>query len=96
MKYSADYQFTPKGAARPSDDGRVVNIEATDDRGFALLPNVGDYVNIDNSTNKGPSSFSGKVRSRLFNYICTPSGDFCHVNIVVAEDDDDWGKLIKE
>jgi hypothetical protein len=43
------------------------------------------------------SSFSGKVRSRLFNYIRTSPDDvFCHVNIIVEDTNDDWGKLIKE
>lgn len=97
MKYGIDFQHLPKGSARPSDDGEIVGIEATDESGVVLLPNVGDYVHIDNSADGGErSSFSGKVRSRLFRYIRTPDDVFCYVNIVVEEDGDDWGKLIKE
>lgn len=96
MKYGIDFQFLAKGAARPTDDGEIVGIEATDETGTVILPNVGDYVHIDNSADGGErSSFSGKVRSRLFNYIRTPDDVYCGVNIVVEETDDDWGKLIK-
>jgi len=98
MQYNIDYQFLPKGAKRPVDDGEIVGIEATDKSGVVVLPNVGDYVHIDNSIDGDKrSSFSGKVLSRLFNY--TRTGDskvYCFVNIVVEEVDDDWGKLIKE
>lgn len=98
MKYSIDYQYLSKGASRPSDDGEIVGIKADDESGTVLLPNVGDYVHIDNSVDKGKrSAFSGKVRSRLFNYIRVSEDDvYCSVNIVVEETDDDWGKLIKE
>ena len=98
MKYGIDYQFLAKGASRPTDDGEIVGISATDETGTVILPNVGDYVHIDNSVDGGErSSFSGKVRSRLFNYIRTsPEDVFCHVNIIVEDTDDDWGKLIKE
>lgn len=100
MKYFVDYQYMPKGAARPADDGEVVGIEATDKSGVVILPNVGDYVQIDNSIGGDKrSSFDGKVQSRLFRYI--GAGDTgvepsCLVNIVVAETNDDWGKLVKE
>lgn len=97
MKYGIDYQFLAKGADRPTDDGEIVGIEATDETGTVILPNVGDYVHIDNSADGGErSSFSGKVRSRLFTYIRTANDVFCNVNIVVEETNDDWGKLIKE
>ena len=94
MKYGIDYQYLPKGAARPLDDGEVVPIEI-DNSGYALIPNVGDFVHIDASTIDG-NSFSGRVKSRLFSFIRTPPKDFCSVNIVVEETDDDWGMLIKE
>ena len=97
MQYGIDYQFFPKGASRPSDDGEVVGIKATDSTGTVILPNVGDYVQIDNSHDGGErSSFSGKVRSRLFRYIRTSDDVICQVNIVVEEDDDEWNRLIKE
>lgn len=98
MKYFVDYQYMPKGAARPQDEGEVVAIEATDESGVVLLPNVGDYVSIDNSTDGGErTDFAGKVASRLFSYIRINDTEvICRVNIVIAEDDDDWGKLVKE
>lgn len=97
MKYFIDYQYLRKNAARPSDDGQVVGIEVSDAGGFAVIPNVGDYVQVENSADpNGRSSFSGKVRSRLFTYIRGGGQITCGVNIVVEEDDDDWGKLIKE
>ena len=94
MKYGMDFQYLPKGAGRPLDDGEVVPIE-TDEDGFALIPNVGDFVQIDASTIDG-NGFSGRVKSRLFSYIRTPGNDYCAVNVVVEETDDDWGMLIKE
>lgn len=94
MKYYIDYQYMPKESARPLDNGEAVAIE-TD--GAAVIPNVGDYIHIDNSSDPdGRVSFSGKVKSRLFRYIRVGNEMTCGVNIVVAEDDDDWGLLIKE
>lgn len=97
MKYHIDYQYLPKGAHRPSDDGEVVGIEATDRSGTVVLPNVGDFVLVDNSTDGGErSNFSGRVRSRLFRYIRARDEIHCAINIVVEETDDEWGKLVKE
>ncbi len=97
MKYSIDYQYLPKGAQRPQDDGEVVGIEATDEGGAVVLPNVGDYVEIYNTGEDNQrSSFLGKVRSRIFRYTRASSEVFCQVNIVVEETSDDWCKLIKE
>lgn len=97
MKYGIDFQFLAKGAARPTDDGEIVRIEATDETGTVILPDVGDYVHIDNSADGGERSrFFGKVRSRLFSYIRSRNDVYCGVNIVVEETDDDRGKLIKE
>jgi hypothetical protein len=96
MKYFIDYQYMPKGVARPLDDGQAVGIEANDNAGVVILPNIGDHVHID-SVEKGDIRFSGKVRSRLFSYIRDGQSNInCTVNIVVEENDDDWGKLIKE
>ncbi|CAM5195100.1 hypothetical protein [Alishewanella longhuensis] len=98
IKYGIDYQYLPKDSDRPLDDGEIVGIEATSESGQVILPNVGDYVHIDNSADGGQrSKFSGKVKSRLFNYVRINDDEvFCGVNIVVEETDDDWGKLIKE
>ena len=96
MQYNIDYKYLPKGAERPIDDGEIVGINATDKSGVVILPNVGDYVHIDNSINGERSSFSGKVRSRLFTYIRGRDEVVCSVTIVVEETDDDWGMLDKQ
>ncbi|EIE1218942.1 hypothetical protein ACTBAC_000465 [Vibrio parahaemolyticus] len=99
MKYSIEYQLMAEGASRPSDDGDVVGIEASDESGLVILPNVGDYVDVNNhSDGEGRASICGVVKTKLFRYIRIPNGEmFCHVNIVVQEDKDiDWGSLIKE
>lgn len=94
MKYEIEYQYLPSGKQRPIDDGEVIGIQATDESGVVLLPNVGDYVHIENSG--GRASFAGKVRSRFFLYVCRENKEiYCHVNIVVEETDDDFGKLLK-
>jgi hypothetical protein len=97
MKYYIDYQHMPAGAARPVDKGNVIPIEANDKNGLVILPDVGDYVSVQYS--KGPDGFSGKVRSRLFQYIADGEDKIetsCLVNIVVEDTKDDWGKLVKE
>lgn len=99
MKYYIDFQHLPAGAARPIDAGQTIPIEADDKEGMVILPQVGDYVSIQFA--HGPDGFSGKVRSRLFNYIADgreekPIETVCTVNIVVEDTDEDWGKLIKE
>jgi hypothetical protein len=69
-----------------------------DEKAFALVPNVGDYVSFDSSMND-MASFSGKVRTRVFRYLGgrEPKQDaFCMINIVVEHTDDGWGKLVKE
>ena len=93
MKITVDYQHMPKGSARPLDNGAVVDICLEDIGGhFGLIPNVGDYVQVI-AAQPGDPAFSGKVRSRLFTHF---GQDHLHVNLVVEDDDDDWGKLIKE
>ena len=97
MKYGVNYQYLPKDSAngRPIDDGATIDMP-TSDTEIMLLPSVGDYVSVDRSIVKG-ESFSGKVRSKLFRYIVANDGQqWCQINIVVEEDNDDWGMLIKE
>lgn len=93
MKYFLNYQHQPKGAERPLDQGEPVKVEV-DETEFALLPNVGDFVSIDNSLRDHTEAvnFSGRVKSRVFRYIV----DSCLINIVIEETDDDWGQLVKE
>lgn len=98
MKTFIDYQYRPKGAPRPLDNGEVVGIDTSDEKGTVVIPNVGDFVQIDCSTvDADHNSFEGEVQSRLFRYVVTPNEKFCQVNIVVAESDNyDPGKLVKE
>ncbi|MEN4873943.1 hypothetical protein [Kosakonia cowanii] len=92
--YSYDYQFLPKGAVRPVDDGDIVGCSSNENP-LLMLPNVGDYVNISNNDSR--SSFSGIVKTKLFNYIRIDNEHVhCSINIVVAESDVDFGSLIKE
>lgn len=94
MKYSYDFQYMARGSARPSDDGEVVGV-TVDDTQFAVIPNVGDYVNIVQITKEPEyATFTGRVRSRLFTYF---GKEHCGINIVVEEVDEAiWGELIKE
>jgi hypothetical protein len=93
MKYYVEAQYLPKGAQRPLDNGIALDIGVTDQE-FALVPNVGDFVQVGlgMGDTEGRIQFSGKVVSRLFRYL----GDTCGINLVVAETDVDWGTLIKE
>jgi hypothetical protein len=96
MDYSFDFQYLPKGAARPIDDGVIVGVEGKAGEPDPPIPNVGDFVNI-MSSNGTHANFAGRVRSRLFSYWVSADGkQGCGVNIVVEETDEDWGKLIKE
>ncbi|MDL5595677.1 hypothetical protein PGC34_07100 [Pseudomonas kribbensis] len=94
MKYSIDYQQLHKGQHRPTDDGVIVGVSFDSESGFALIPNVGDVVDVPEMG--GHCGVYGVVKSRLFTY--TRLGDelFCGINIVVEEADIDHGTLIKE
>jgi len=94
ITYGYDYQYLPKGHARPIDDGDIVSC-SSEDNPLLILPNVGDYINIMND--KTRSSFVGIVKTKYFNYIrISDDHVHCAINIVVEEDDIDLGTLIKE
>lgn len=102
IQYHVEYQFMPKGASRPQDEGSTLDANVSEDE-VALLPNTGDYVSIDNSA--APDliqKISGRVRSRVFHYnrLTPKEGEHsivCHINIVLEEVDGKiWGELIKE
>lgn len=98
MRYYLNFQQLPKGASRPEDNGRTVILDIQKD-GHALLPNVGDFVSMDNSTTKDKiSEVHGRVKSRVFFYLGSSDTveGACSINIVVEETADDWGLLIKE
>ena len=95
MKYYVSFQeFGDNG--RPIDHPTHSDFE-TDDKGFGMIPNVGDYVQIIKMGGEG-AAFDGKVRSRLFRYFGGEGAEqSCGINIVVdTTDDGKWGELIKE
>jgi hypothetical protein len=89
VKYGIDYRHLTKGATTMTDNTRQVDVEV-DEKQFALIPNVGDYVDIpaeDEDIRNVP--LRGRVRSRLFHYIL----GYCYVTIVVEDFDETWSKL---
>lgn len=96
MKYHVQFQEMGKNG-RPIEHPTHSDFE-TDDKGFGMIPSVGDYVQIIKMAGEG-AAFDGKVRSRLFRYFggegqVEPS---CAINIVVdTADDGKWGELVKE
>lgn len=88
MKYYVQFQQMGQ-RGRPIDHSSTADFE-TD--GLGMIPNVGDFVQIDPFDDKDAPRFSGRVRSRLFTYI----GQKCGINIVVEDTTDDWGALVKE
>lgn len=97
MKYSVQYQYRPQGNQRPLDDGELVPFHIDETTKLALLPNVGDYVQIGESE-ENLGAVRGKVGSRLFSYIQIGTGEvFCSINIVLDQCDDNvWQTLVKE
>ena len=97
IEYSIDYQESQGEGLRPIDDGEVIGIQFEDDKGFALIPNVGDYVRIGEEVSGQRAHFEGVVRYRSFFYQRTDDETvFCHINFVVQRSDIDTGLLIKE
>jgi hypothetical protein len=92
MKYGIDYRILKKGAEQPVDNTTMahpVDVEV-DDNQFALVPAVGDYVEMDTIVEDMRNiPFRGRVKSRLFNYVLS----YCYVTIVVEETDEDWSKI---
>ena len=89
MKYGIDYRYLAKGATKPTDNTRQVDVEV-DEKQFALIPNVGDYVDIpaeDDDIRNVP--LRGRVRTRLFHYVL----GYCYVTIVVEDFDEPWAKI---
>lgn len=93
--YSYDFQYLPKGAQRPLDDGDIVGC-SSEDNSLLMIPNVGDYVDI--TVNKDRETFGGRVKTRLFRFTrISEDHVICNINIVVEEVDDSvWGTLVKE
>jgi hypothetical protein len=88
MKYGIDYRLLKKGADRLIDNttmAKAVDVEV-DDVQFALIPAVGDCVDLEGEHDMRNIPVHGKVKSRLFRYVL----GYCYVTIVVEEDDSDW------
>lgn len=88
MKYGIDYRILQKGATRPVDNttmARPVDVEI-DDAHFALVPNVGDCVEMEGETDFRNVAVRGRVKSRHFKYQL----GYCYITIVVEETDEDW------
>ena len=99
MKYEIDYQYRPRGQARPRDDGNLVPFGSLELANVVLLPNVGDYVYIGATDHTGyrTESIMGRVASRYFRYQETETETFCHVNLVLDEcEDEKSAELVKE
>jgi hypothetical protein len=91
VKYCIDYRYLAKGAAEPTDNTEQVDVEVEDNQ-FALVPNVGDYVDIPGDRpGMRNVPLRGKVRSRLFHYRLR----LCYVTIIVEDCDEDWCKIGK-
>ena len=92
MKYYVTFQQMGDHG-RPVDHPSQSDFE-TDDKGFALIPSVGDYVQIIAIGNEDAPNYSGRVKSRLFRYF---GHEGCGINIVVEDTpEDNWGLVIKE
>jgi hypothetical protein len=92
MKYGIDYRLLAKDGKSLVDNTtmhRAVDVEV-DEEQFALIPNVGDFVDIpgdDPGMRNVP--LKGRVRSRLFKYVM----NYCYITIIVEDTDEDWKKL---
>jgi hypothetical protein len=85
VKYGIDYRYLAKDGTL-KDNTRQVDVEV-DQEQFALIPNLGDYVDIpaeDDDIRNVP--LRGCVRSRLFRYVL----GYCYITIVVEDCTVDW------
>lgn len=94
MRYSIDYQQVTEGQVYARADAGLADIVFNSDHGLALIPCVGDVVNLPNTAVK--VGVCGIVRSRIFNYLRDPEELYCHVNILVEEAEINFGNLISE
>ncbi|KRP79475.1 hypothetical protein [Pseudomonas lactis] len=94
MRYSIDYQQVSQGQSDASIDACPADIVFNSDHGLALIPCVGDVINLPSTAVK--EGVCGIVRSRIFNYLRGPEDLYCHVNILVEEADINFESLISE
>jgi hypothetical protein len=94
MKYGIDYRYIAKGTNESIDNTtmtRPVDVEV-DEAQFALIPNVGDYVDLPGETDFRNIPIKGKVKSRLFHYKLS----YCYVTVLIEEVDEAEWKPITE
>lgn len=92
MKYGIDYRYLAKGALRPVDNTSMthpVDVEV-DETQFALIPNVGDYVDLPGEKDFRHVPVRGRVKSRAFQYKL----GYCYVLILIEEVDVDWSTIL--
>lgn len=94
MKYHIAFQQLSRGALRPTDHPSASDF-TTEVGELALIPNVGDLVQIIPSGRPDAPGYDGRVKSRLFRYF---NDESCGINIVVEDTDEPeaWGFAIKE
>jgi hypothetical protein len=91
MRFKVEFQYRPKGNARPNDYVQEFDM-AGDEETFFAIPNIGDHVHIEG---EGYGKGFLVVESRLFSYFGKPDDPYCVVNIVLTDSDVDQGKLLK-
>lgn len=94
MDYHITFQKLERGAKRPTDHPSASDFTAKAGES-ALIPNVGDLVQVITLGKPEAPSYEGRVKSRLFRYF---NDENCGVNIVVEDTDEPeaWGYAIKE
>jgi hypothetical protein len=89
MKYGIDYRLLANDGKSLVDNTtmhRAVDVEV-DEEQFALIPNVGDYIDFPGEDDMRHVPLKGRVKSRCFNYKL----GYCYVTVVVEEAADaDW------
>ncbi|WP_169338650.1 hypothetical protein [Modicisalibacter luteus] len=85
MKYTFNYQIIRRGEARPMK-GETVELREDEKTGQHLIPNVGDYVQVQQHFGD-TKPLTGRVKTRLFEYsnAIYPDRNTCHINIVLEE-----------
>ncbi len=94
MRYSIDYRQISEGQSYARADSRSADIIFNSDHGLALIPSVGDVVNIPTTSVK--PGVCGIVKSRIFNYLRASEELYCHINILVEEAEMNFSNLITE
>jgi hypothetical protein len=95
MRFKIEYQYRPRGSARPYDYVQEFDMQGNEAT-FWPIPNVGDHVSIEREGfGKGEGGGISVVESRTFFYAGSANDPFCAINIVLTDSDVDPGRLIK-